>query len=155
MGRQDEDFFKFVVWTYAKLNLIVGLTLSAFTYFYAQSILEFYTHNDVIVEIARPILYLYAIFSLVDNFNVMFQSVLRGSGNQHIPSIWNIILTCFVTIPVAYLLAFTFDFGVIGLWCGIFIFMSSMLAVSFYYCYNLDFNSNAKKIKDEINGCTS
>lgn len=155
MGREDEGFFKFVVWTYAKLNLVVGLSLSAFTYLYAQEILEFYTHNDVIVEIARPILYLYAIFSLVDNFNVMFQSVLRGSGNQHIPSVWNIILTCLVTIPVAYVLAFTFELGVIGLWCGIFIFMSSMLAVSFYYCYTLDFHFNAKKIKDEIHGCSS
>lgn len=152
LGKEDESFYKYVCYTYAKLNIVIGLALTAFTIGFADDILLFYTRNAEIIVIAKDILILYAIFSIIDNFNVMFQSILRGSGNQHIPSLWNVLMTCFVTIPVSYVMAFVFDFGVIGLWSGIFCFMTVMLIISFYFTYTLDFHENARKIKEEIHG---
>ena len=152
LGKEDEDFYKFIIWTYTKLNLVVGVFLTCFSIFCSSQILYFYTYNHKIQELATPILYLYAIFSLVDNFNVMFQSILRGSGNQHIPSVWNIAMTIALTIPVSYILAFPLEMGVIGLWIGIFCFMTSMLIVSFFYTYTMDFKENCRKIHEQING---
>ncbi len=81
---------------------------------------------------------LYNIFMTVDCYNVMMQSILRGSGKQDIPSIWNIICTLLVTIPVALFLSFYLDYDIIGLWMGVFSFMSVMLIISLTYVYKLD-----------------
>lgn len=150
LGKNDEDFYKFICWTYAKLNLVVGLSLTIFTVVFSKQILYFYTNNETIQVLATPILYLYSFFSLVDNFNVMFQSILRGSGKQHIPSIWNIAVTITITIPVSYILAFPLEFGVIGLWIGIFCFMCAMFIISAFYSLTMNFHENAEKIHNEI-----
>ena len=152
LGREDESFYKFIIWTYIKLNLVVGSCLSGLCLIFSDSILSFYTNNDEIKDIATPILYLYALFSLVDNFNVMFQSILRGTGNQHIPSFWNIFMTILITIPLSFTFCFILNLGVIGLWMGIFCFTTSMLLISFYYTYIINFKENSKKIKAQIHG---
>ena len=152
MGKMDEVFYKQIIIVYAKLNLIIGSVLTLFTIVFADEILGFYTRQTEIQDIAYPIMILYAFFALVDNFNIMFQSILRGSGNQYIPSFWNMISTVFITIPVAYILTFVFNFGVLGLWIGMFTFMTFMLCLSFFYVYKLDFKQNAEKIKKEIEG---
>lgn len=150
MGMEDEIAYKKTIYTYTKLNFVVGGLLTFFTIVFAEQILSFYTRNTVIIDLAYPIIILYAIFSLIDNINVMFQGVLKGTGNQHIPSVYNVIFTVFITVPVSYILAFTFDYGVIGLWAGIFSFMTAMMFVSMYYVFSLDFKENSKYIKENI-----
>ena len=78
----------------------------------------------------------------------MFQSILRGCGQAHIPSFYNILMTVLVTIPVAYICSFTLGMGVIGLWIGIFCFQTIMAVISFIYCYNLDIKAVAKELRE-------
>lgn len=151
LGKEDKKFYKFAINTYIKLNLIISVFLTAFTSFFKYDILYFYTKNEVIINIAAPILQIYAFFIPVDCYNVMFQSILRGSGNQDIPSIWNIIATLSITIPVSYVLAFVVNIGMLGLWIGIFSFMTIMLIISFFYVYYLDFQKESDRLTKELN----
>ena len=45
---------------------------------------------------------------------------------------------------------FTFDYGVLGLWAGIFTFQTAMMFASMYYVFTLNFKENAKYIKENI-----
>ena len=96
------------------------------------------------------IIKIYAFFIIVDCYNVMMQSILRGCGNQHIPSIWNILSTVFITIPTAYLLAFYFNYGLIGLWIGVFTFQFVMLVISSIYVLRLNFETECEKLHKDL-----
>jgi multidrug resistance protein, MATE family len=155
LGKKDESFYKYVCVTYAKLNAFIGISITAFTLYFKRDILFFYTNYEKIVDLASPVLVLYSYFLNIDCFNVMMQSILRGSGNQYVPSVWNILSTIFITIPVSYFFTFSMGFGIIGLWIGIFCFMSFMLVISSMYVYRLDFKEESERLQKELNGITS
>ena len=151
MGKNDEDFYDYVVSTYIKFNFVVGGFISLIVLSFGKNIIRYYTDNDNIDILAYPILVYIAMFSLVDNFNIMYQGILKGSGNPHIPSVWNLIGTLFICFPSSYLLAFHFGYNLLGLWMGIFLNMLVMLIINFiyYYCF-LDFKDCVEFLNDEI-----
>ena len=151
LGKEDYSFYKFVIRTYSILNSIVCFLLVIITIYFEHEILSFYTNHNEIMEIASPVLFIYGCFMTVDCFNVMMQSILRGSGKQDIPSIWNIICTISVTIPVALFLSFYLNYDIIGLWMGVFCFMLVMLIISLTYVYKLDFYKECNNLKKELN----
>lgn len=151
LGKEEKSFYEYIVKLYSILNLIVCFMLWTFTVYFDNQILGFYTNVPLVIELASPILYLYSFFMVVDCFNVMMQSILRGTGNQYIPSIWNILITIIVTIPVGCILAFVIKMGIIGLWIGVFSFMTTMLFISSFYVYRIDFYKECSNMKAEMN----
>ena len=150
LGKEDYNFYKYVIKVYAILNLCISLVLSSLIIFGRFVILDFYTSKEEITPYASPIFIFYGFVVIIDTYNVMMQGILRGTGNQHIPSIWNVICTIFVTLPVGYVLSFVFDFGIIGLWIGCFAFIFVMMIINIIYVIRIDFNHECEKIKKEL-----
>lgn len=149
-GKNDHEFYKFVIRVYAKLNLVIALCITTFTILFKEKIIDFYTDNTRITEISVPIVELFAFFCLLDNFSIMSQSILRGSGAQHISSVVNVCITFFITLPIALIMGFLFNFGVLGLWMGIFSYMAIGLCINGYFAWNLNFKEMSKKIKRSL-----
>ena len=71
------------------------------------------------VELGVTLLAVAAVFQLFDGLQGVATGVLRGLGDTRTPMFWNLGGHWGIGLPLAYLLAFRFGFGVIGLWWGL------------------------------------
>jgi multidrug resistance protein, MATE family len=78
-----------------------------------------FTTDARVLEIGVALLAVAAVFQLFDGLQAVATGVLRGLGETRMPMLWNLAGHWFIGLPLAYVLAFNLDFGVIGLWWGL------------------------------------
>jgi len=78
-----------------------------------------FTIDAGVLEIGVALLAVAAVFQLFDGLQAVATGVLRGLGETRMPMLWNLAGHWFIGLPLAYVLAFNLDFGVIGLWWGL------------------------------------
>lgn len=119
VGQKNELGARIVV----KVFVILSSAISVFNFlllFFARSFLAgMFTDDKPVLKIAKNLLILTAINQICDSFNVLGAGVLRGQGKQRIGSILNMISYYLVALPIGYILAFPFGYGVGGLWVGL------------------------------------
>ncbi|ODV60962.1 MATE family efflux transporter ASCRUDRAFT_22327, partial [Ascoidea rubescens DSM 1968] len=110
----------------------MGITNGLVIYCFRHKIARAFTSDeDVISELIRvfPIVSSIQIF---DALNAVSAGVLRGEGLQHIGSIVNLAAYYIIGLPLAFVLAFKFNFQLEGLWMGIGI---ALLLIGVVQCY--------------------
>ncbi len=75
-----------------------------------------YIEDPVVIEIASSLIIIAAIFQVVDGLQVVGIGLLRGLTDLKAPMVIAFIAYWIIGLPVAYLLGFTFGFGVEGVW---------------------------------------
>lgn len=85
-----------------------------------------FTGDADVVAMAQAPLAVLALNQLWDCFNVVFAGVLRAQGRQRIGLVWNVVCYYAIALPLAYVAAFRFNHGVVGLWCGLLIGVASL-----------------------------
>lgn len=75
-----------------------------------------YILDPVVVEIASSLIIIAAIFQGVDGLQVVGIGLLRGLTDLKAPMVIAFIAYWVIGLPVAYLLGFTFGYGVEGVW---------------------------------------
>ena len=78
----------------------------------------FINENDV-VKLASSLLFILALFQIPDGLNVTVAGILRGLLDTKIPMLINSISFWIIMIPLAYIFAFIFELGVIGIMYGV------------------------------------
>ena len=87
--------------------------------------------NDVeVIEIAASLIIVAALFQVVDGLQVVGIGILRGLTDLKAPMLIAFIAYWLIGLPVAYLLGFVFNFGVVGVWIS-FIVGLSLAAIFF------------------------
>jgi MATE family multidrug resistance protein len=111
-------------------NTVIFLTLiieSVFAIFFltAHALLPtLYTDNAGVVSIASSMLIFAAIFQISDGLQAVAAGALRGMQDVTAPAIIAFVSYWLVMIPACYLLAFTYGFGLQGIWIGFIIGLS-------------------------------
>ncbi|CCE63318.1 hypothetical protein TPHA_0E02260 [Tetrapisispora phaffii CBS 4417] len=80
---------------------------------------KLFSNEPEVVELVIKTLPYLAFMQLFDAFNASTAGCLRGQGRQKIGGYINLFAFYCVGIPLSYILAFKFGFGIIGLWSGI------------------------------------
>jgi len=75
-----------------------------------------YIEDPIVIEIASSLIIIAAIFQVVDGLQVVGIGLLRGLTDLKAPMVIAFIAYWIIGLPVAYLLGFTFEFGVEGVW---------------------------------------
>jgi len=76
--------------------------------------------NDVeVIEIAASLIVVASFFQVVDGLQVVGVGILRGLTDVNITMVIAFFAFWVVGLPVAYLLGFTFGFGVVGIWISL------------------------------------
>ena len=75
-----------------------------------------YIEDPVVIEIASSLIIIAALFQVVDGLQVVGIGLLRGLTDLKAPMVIAFIAYWIIGLPVAYLLGFTFEFGVEGVW---------------------------------------
>lgn len=107
------------------------MCLSALTLFVAwRPILTPFASDEAVLVLAQQLLLWAAVFQITDGLQVSLSGVLRGTGDTTSPLVANIIGHWFIGLPVALALSFWFEKGVLGLWIGLAVGLTSVAAVS-------------------------
>lgn len=81
--------------------------------------LGIYTHDQGVIEAAKKILFIAALFQVSDGVQVIAAGALRGMGNTVWAAIANGVGHWIVGLPLGLLLAFSYAFGIAGIWTGL------------------------------------
>ncbi len=102
----------------AIIALIMGFF--GFVFFVLRDYLPTFYINDVeVIEIAASLIVVASFFQVVDGLQVVAVGILRGLTDVKATMIIAFISFWAVGLPVAYLLGFTFGFGVVGVWISL------------------------------------
>lgn len=80
-----------------------------------------YINNNEVIAIASSLLVIAAAFQVFDGIQGVGIGVLRGLTDVKIPTLITFIAYWVIALPAAYILGFSFNYGVEGVWVGLLI----------------------------------
>jgi MATE family multidrug resistance protein len=101
------------------LGFIFALCSSTLLIVFAEPALGVYTHDAEVIESAKRLLFVAALFQISDGAQVIATGAIRGLGNTVAAAIANGVGHWLVGLPLGLLLGFTFGYGVYGVWIGL------------------------------------
>jgi len=102
--------------------IIIGMGSCALIFILLNEVLPYAFTDDVqITQITSKLLIIAAMFQLFDGLQVVFIGVLRGVEDFKFPTLITLIAYWVIALPLAYLLAFTYNMGVYGIWYALLI----------------------------------
>lgn len=121
----------------ALIMVMVFMTISAITFVSAREWLpSFFSNNAEVKAMASSLLIIAALFQLSDGIQVVGLGALRGIEDVRVPTYITLISYWVIALPGAYLMGFTFELGIKGIWYGLMIGLSVaaiLLFTRFYY----------------------
>lgn len=101
--------FAFIFWLFTIALLLI----------FKKQFAVLFTHDPKIVELMHDLIPIYALIIICDYIQGVQGGIIRGMGYQHFASLIMIIWYWLVAIPIAYILAFKFDYRIKGVWLGL------------------------------------
>ena len=121
-------------------GIILGasiMSLAGLTFILLNNFLPtLYINDKAVISIASRLIIIAALFQLSDGTQAVGIGVLRGLTDVKGPTIITFIAYWIISLPIAYLLAFDFKFGVEGVWIGLLVGLTAsalMLTLRFNY----------------------
>jgi len=119
LGAQKPERAETSVWRCALFNLIFLVGLSVFMFIWAEMIIGWFTTDTLAIETGKMALRVICLgFGFYAYSMVVIQS-LNGAGDTKTPTVLNIICFWMIQIPMAYVLAFTFQLGPLGVFISV------------------------------------
>jgi MATE family multidrug resistance protein len=100
-----------------------------------------YVNDEVVISYASSLLVIAALFQISDGTQAVGIGILRGLTDVKFPTAITFIAYWIVGLPVGYLLGFTFELGVQGVWIGLLLGLTTSAIL-----LTLRFNSRSKHI---------
>lgn len=115
-----------------RTSLSLGIVNCCIIYVFREFFASLYTNDKKVIKLASEVLIIGAVYQINDFLSCATGGVLRGQGRQKIGGILNLISYYLIALPVAFLCAFYFKLGLLGLWIGMIIALF-FISVSQYY----------------------
>jgi MATE family multidrug resistance protein len=80
---------------------------------------QLYLEDAVVVALAATLLPIAGAFQIADGVQVVGGGLMRGMGRPQAGAVVNLIGFYVVGLPLAWLLAFPMDLGIVGIWWGL------------------------------------
>jgi MATE family multidrug resistance protein len=78
-----------------------------------------FTNDEPVLVLTAGLMVIAAFFQLFDGVQAVSLGFLRGLSDTLIPSIYTFVIYWVITIPMSFVLGFTFDMGLNGIWMGL------------------------------------
>jgi len=104
----------------AILQVAFFMALTSITYISLRYFLpSLYIQNQEVIDIAAGLLIMASIFQIPDGIQVTAIGALRGMQDVNVPTVITFVAYYLMALPIAYLLAFRFNMGALGIWVGL------------------------------------
>jgi MATE family multidrug resistance protein len=84
-----------------------------------------YSLDPQVIDMAAGLLIVVAFFQLSDGTQAVGIGILRGITDMRIPTLLTLAAYWVIGLPAGYILAFSFDLGIMGIWYGLLIGLSA------------------------------
>ncbi|HET6224737.1 MAG TPA: MATE family efflux transporter [Bacteroidia bacterium] len=122
--------------------VIIFMSFSATSFIVFRNFLPtLFNKTPEVISVASSLLIVAAFFQLSDGVQVVALGALRGIRDVKIPTIITIISYWVIGLPMSYVLAFKLNMGILGIWYGLFLGLTSAALLLF-----LRFNFVSKRI---------
>ncbi len=119
LGANQPERAETSVWKSGKYNAIfMGIVSLAYLLF-AEQIVGWFNTNPVVVKNGALCLQIIALGYIFYAYGMVVTQAFNGSGDTRTPTRLNLIAFWMFQLPMAYLLALTFDFGAMGVFIAI------------------------------------
>lgn len=88
-------------------------------FFFGKWLASLYIHEAPVIELAAAIMVVVGVFQLFDSLQIGSVAMLRGLHDARMPAFMGFIAYWVIGIPIAVLLSMHYDFGAVGVWCGL------------------------------------
>ena len=82
-------------------------------------IARIYTPEPAVISTSATLLRIAALFEIFDGIQVVATGALRGLGDTRTPALAHLAGYWIIGLPVAYVLCFSYGWGVTGIWVGL------------------------------------
>lgn len=106
---------------FTALSLSIGFMMFAGLIFilFNYRLPHLYINEKIVINIAADLLIIAALFQIFDGTQAVSLGILRGLTDVKIPTIITFFAYWIIALPLAYILGFTFNFGINGIWVGL------------------------------------
>jgi MATE family multidrug resistance protein len=119
LGKKDFGTLREVAFS-TFIMVIIFMSCFAMLFIVGRSFLpSFYIHDPEVIAIASTLMIIAGLFQLSDGIQVVGLGSLRGLADVKIPTIFTFIAYWIIALPLGYILGFTFNLGVNGIWIGL------------------------------------
>lgn len=119
LGKKDLAGIRTATITAAGLVLVLQVVFALIFLLGRNFLPTLYIDNQNVIDIAANLLVIAAFFQLSDGLQVVGLGALRGMEDVRIPTWITLFAYWFMALPLGYLLGFTFDMGISGIWWGL------------------------------------
>jgi MATE family multidrug resistance protein len=136
VGREDINETRRAGFSAIILGIIIMFSAGIIFITFRNFLPQLYVSDQEVIFIASSLLVIAAIFQIFDGTQAVGIGILRGLTDVKFPTIITFIAYWVISLPLGYLLGFTFNLGVRGIWIGLLIGLASsaiMLTLRFNY----------------------
>lgn len=84
-----------------------------------ETLVHLYTNKQVFIENTPPLVRICGFVQFFFGSALVLQGAMRGAGDTRVPAILSNVLTWGVRLPLAFLLAYVLELGLIGIWIAL------------------------------------
>jgi len=118
LGEKDPDKASAFGWTSVKLGLAIFGVVGALEFAFAEEILGFVSHSEVVQQTALAPMRLVGGLTPVVAVGMILTQALFGAGNTRFVMIVELILHFSCLVPLAWLFGITLGWGLVGIWAA-------------------------------------
>jgi multidrug resistance protein, MATE family len=119
VGRKDSSGIAVSGWTALLLGAGFMSTAGLALAIVPRWIARLYTPEAAVIGASAALLRIAALFEIFDGLQVVATGALRGLGDTRTPALAHFAGYWIIGMPVAWLLCFTYGWGVTGIWVGL------------------------------------
>jgi MATE family multidrug resistance protein len=119
VGRKDPQGIAVSGWTALLLGAGFMSSAGVALAFVPRWIARLYTPEAAVIAASAALLRIAALFEVFDGLQVVATGALRGLGDTRTPALAHFAGYWIIGMPVAYVLCFTYGWGVTGIWVGL------------------------------------
>ena len=125
VGRQNIDEVRRAGFTALLSGSFIMITAGIIFILMRNLLPSLYIQDQKVIEIASSLLIIAALFQISDGVQAVGLGILRGLTDVKIPTMITFISYWIIGLPVGYLLGFNFKIGVLGIWIGLLLGLTS------------------------------
>ncbi len=122
LGRNNITDIRLLVSKSLRLSMVVSIVMGSIYFIWAREIIGIFEKNSTqVLDLGTMFLQLLVVANLASAFSVVWGAVMNGAGDTRSPMIIAFLANWIIKLPLAYVLAITFDIGIKGIWWAMFI----------------------------------
>lgn len=105
-------------YTAIKIGVIYAMLVASNFFIFPKYLVLIVSKDPEVVDLGARILMLAGIFQVSDGFGICSNGALRGAGDTRFTMVIGLSYAWFLFVPLAYVLGYTLNGGVVGAWVG-------------------------------------